>query len=254
MNQEPNFSKPISQLLTSGQFLNDHFKKWACHEISWQFGFNRKLWEYAFILQVLDYHGKLGQRGLGFGVGQEPIVPVMLRHGSNLLVSDLSDAEAQAKGWSAMKFDMNEDEKLRFRFIDMNAIPADLRDYDFLWSCGSLEHIGGLEYGLRFVENAMDCLKPGGIAVHTTEFNLTSNDATLDTHGLSFYREKDIVSLAESLKNSGFEIELNLTRGQRELDHLVFKEPPPWELSLKQDLFGYTITSIGLVIRKPIGL
>jgi hypothetical protein len=147
---------------------------------------------------------------------------------------------------------VDEGERLSFRFIDMNAIPADLRDYDFLWSCGSLEHIGGLEHGLRFVESAMDCLKPGGVAVHTTEFNLTSNGTTYDTPGLSFYREKDILRLVDSLKRKGFEIELNLTRGQRELDQLVFKEAPPWELSLKQDLCGYTITSIGLVIRKPV--
>lgn len=248
---EPSFSKPVWQLVTFRQFLDENFKRWACHELRYQFGFNRKLWEYAFILQALNDHGKLGKRGLGFGVGQEPIVPVMLRHGCELLVSDLSDADAQAYGWEAMKFDVDQGVKLSYRFVDMNEIPPDLRDYDFLWSCGSLEHIGGLKHGLRFVEKAMACLKPGGLAVHTTEFTLTSNDETCDTPALSFYREQDIVKLADSLRKQGYDLELNLSRGQHQMDRMLFEETPPWELSMRQDLCGHTITSLGLVIHKP---
>lgn len=249
-HHEPSFSRPVCQLLTFRQFLDPNFKKWAC-EIGWQFGFNRKLWEYAFILNALDLDGKLGGRGLGFGVGQEPTVPVMLRHGAQLLASDLADEEAQARGWLEMKFDVDAAGALTFRYINMNEIPGDLRNYDFLWSCGSLEHIGGLELGLKFIENAMACLKPGGIAVHTTEFTLTSNEETYESPALSFYREKDIRGLAERLRSAGCELEMNLTRGQHQLDQLVLEEYPPWELSLKEQLCGHTITSLGLVIHKP---
>ncbi len=50
-----------------------------------------------------------------------------------------------------------------FKTVDMNAIPDDLEGYDFLSSSCALEHLGSLENGLRFVENSMRCLKPGGV-------------------------------------------------------------------------------------------
>jgi hypothetical protein len=247
---QPSFEHPVSQLITATQFLEPAFKRWACQELGWQFGFNRKLWEYAYILNALEVHGKLGGAGLGFGVGRDPIVPVMLRHGARLVVTDLDDEEAQLHGWATMQVDSAGTDAVAFRFVNMNKIPGDLRDFDFLWSCGSLEHIGGLKQGLDFVENAMHCLRPGGIAVHTTEFTLSSNHKTFESPGLSFYRQRDIRDLAARLENSGYGIELNLTRGNHPLDGLVVPEPTPWELSLKAQLCGHTICSVGLIIRK----
>jgi hypothetical protein len=246
----PSFAKPVSQLATALQYVEPEFKRWACQELGWQFGFNRKLWEYAFILNALHVHGKLGGRGLGFGIGQEPTVNVMLRHGSTLVVSDLADEEAQARGWATMQLDLPAQSSLTFRFVNMNEIPSDLRDFDFLWSCGSFEHIGGLEQGLLFAENAMDCLKPGGIAVHTTELTLTSNEQTFESPGLSFYRQKDIESLAHKLRAKGCEISLNLTRGTHPLDQMVCDQKPAWELTLNESLMGHVITSVGIICRK----
>ena len=68
------------------------------------------------------------------------------------------------------------------RAADMAAIPPDLMlgGFDFVWSVCSLEHLGSLEAGERFVMAAMRCLKPGGIAVHTTEYNLDATGPTLE--------------------------------------------------------------------------
>ena len=162
-SQMPSFTRPVSQLIGANQFFEDSFKNWACKELGWQFGFNRKLWEYAFILNALSVHGKLGGRGLGFGVGRDPIVSVMLRHGGQLVVSDLSDEDAVARGWDTMDFNQEANQPLKLLSVDMNHIPSDLRSFDFSWSCGSLEHIGGLNHGLQFIENAMACLKPGAL-------------------------------------------------------------------------------------------
>jgi hypothetical protein len=67
---------------------------------------------------------------------------------------------------------------------------------------------------------------------------------------MSFYRERDIVELAQRLRRKGYMLELNLNRGDHEPDRIVFAEPPPRELSLKETLCGHTITSPVLVIRK----
>ena len=247
---QPSFEHPVSQLVTTSQFLEPAFKRWACQELGWQFGFNRKLWEYAYILNALAVHGKLGGVGLGFGVGREPIVPVMLRHGARLVLTDLADEEAQLHGWATMQFDLSGNDDVECRYVNMNSIPDDLRDFDFLWSCGSLEHIGGLEAGLRFVEAAMRCLRPGGVAVHTTEFTLSSNRETFESPDLSFYRQTDIEALAARLEKSGYGIDLNLTRGSHPLDGMTLAEPTPWELSLNAQLCGHTVCSVGLIVRK----
>ena len=71
------------------------------------------------------------------------------------------------------------DELVGFRPADMARLPADLLPggFDMVWSVCALEHLGKLDRGLAFVEAAMRCLKPGGIAVHTTEFDLDSKAA-----------------------------------------------------------------------------
>ena len=242
----PSFSAPVSQLVNANQFFEKSFKKWALDELGWQFGFNRKLWEYAYILNALDVHGKLGGYGLGFGVGTEPTIPVMLRHGARLVVTDLSAEEAQKGGWAAMQ--AGNRSGLESRVVDMNHIPADLRDFDFLWSCGSLEHIGGLQNGLQFVERAMSCLKPAGVAVHTTEFLYGGGSDTLDTPGMSFYRPSDIEDLADRLHLAGHKMKLNLTLGTHPLDAVVADTHAPWEIRIREAIAGYVITSVGLII------
>ena len=132
----------------------------------------------------------------------------------------------------------------------MNDIPNDLSGFDFLWSCDSLEHIGGLEHGLKFIENAMACLRAGGITVHTTEFTLASNEESMNLP-ICLFTEGDRQELTEQLCTIGYALDLNLTHGRHQLDQLVLDEPPPWEISLKEHLFNHTITSFGLFIHKP---
>lgn len=62
-----------------------------------------------------------------------------------------------------------------FQVCDMNDISPDLTDFDFNWSSCCFEHLGSLEAGMQFVVNAVEkTLRPGGVAVHTTEYNLLS--------------------------------------------------------------------------------
>ena len=248
----PSFGSPVSQLVNANQCLEDRFKKWACGELGWQFGFNRKLWEYAFILNALEMQGKLGGKGLGFGVGAEPTIPVMLRHGAKLVVTDLDEGDAQARGWTPLRLDGELGPSCVRRVVDMNSIPSDLRDFDFVWSCGALGHIGGLEAGLRFIEAAMNCLRPGGIAVHTTDFKYDGGAHTFESPNLSIYRQTDIEALAERLRAQGHRIYLNLARGTDPLDELVADEGTPWESRIREACSGHVATSVGLIIQRRL--
>ena len=86
---------------------------------------------------------------------------------------------------------------VKLRSVDMNSIPDDIEGYDFTWSACAFEHLGSIDKGLEFVKNSLKCLKPGGIAVHTTEFNASSDQNTLTSGPTVLFRKKDLELLGE---------------------------------------------------------
>jgi hypothetical protein len=255
-----------SRLCTQAQLSEPWFSEWI-----WSMGerprANRKAWEWAYIAHVLDSLDVLkpGQTGLGFGVGHDPLVPLFAARGVELMATDLDVATKQAQGWLAEDQhvdsldsetwpDICDAEQYRklvsTRAVDMRAIPNDIGKYDFCWSTCALEHLGSLPAGLEFVESSLSTVKPGGIAVHTTEYNVHSNDDTIETGPCVVYRERDIRALAERLEDAGHEVAaLDLSPGVGALDHYV--DLPPFELEacLKFQFGSYTLTSLALVIR-----
>ena len=121
------------------------------------------------------------EEGLCFGSGKEKLPSILVSQGHGIVCTDVPEQE----GMDWQTHDLNDlfypdlidrdtfERNVSFRPVDMNVIPDDLRDFDFLWSTGTLEHIGGHANGVRFVENAMECLRLGGIAVHSAEFTIT---------------------------------------------------------------------------------
>jgi len=263
---QPTLAQPASQLCTEGQFREPVYADW-CTELHETVMMHRKQWEFVYILQALQIHGKLqpGMRGLGFGCGKEPLAAVMAKRGCEVVATDLDAAAVVGKGWAesgqhaSQLEDLNargicEPEQFRslvsFRAQNMNEISPDLTGFDFVWSSCAFEHVGSIARGLQFVMNAMRCLKPGGIAVHTTEFNLTSNFTTLETPDLVIFRKHDIEHLVRQLERSGHEVQpLNLNPGSGELDRHVDLPPYKQEPHLRLMLDRYVTTSIGLIVR-----
>ncbi len=264
----PRFSSVTSQAATKEQMLEPVYAEW-CRRLNDLPNFHRKHWEYCFVLQALDQNGALrpGSKGVGFGVGKDPIVAYMASRGCFLTATDLDPETAHEAGWaetnqySQKLLDLNErgicsdrdlQDRVTLRNVNMNAIPEDLSrgDFDFTWSACAFEHLGSIELGLRFVENSLKCLKPGGIAVHTSELNVSSNDETLTAGGTVLFRKRDFEELAYRLKSQGHEIELNFHLGTQDFDR-HYDVPPYSEFThLKLELDRFITTSYGLVIRK----
>ncbi len=63
---------------------------------------HRKMWEWLFIAEALHEHGMLGpgHRGLGFGVGQEPLVAAFAAQGCDLVATDQPHELAVSSGWT----------------------------------------------------------------------------------------------------------------------------------------------------------
>ncbi len=141
---------------TQAQLQSPQFQEWAPRMDEEPMRMHRKPWEYFFIAQALHERGMLrpGSRGLGFGVGREPLVALFASLGCEIVATDLPTEEAHKGCWvdgvqhASSLEDLNgrgicgpEEfrEKVSFRFVDMRKLPDDLGTFDFLWSCCSLE-------------------------------------------------------------------------------------------------------------------
>ena len=257
-----------SKLCVYKDFQTDYYRHWIS-QMREEFTPRRKQWEFVAIVQALQERNFLGngKKGLGFAVGNEPLPSLFASFGCEIVATDQGFNPVSQKEWGETdqlckgKQALNEkgicppeqfDRLVEFREVDMNYIPEDLKQhkFDFIWSSCAFEHIGSIEKGLQFVQKSLDCLKSGGIALHTTEYNCTSNAGTLDLPNLVFYRRQDIDRLIAELEKQGHWVEpVNYDMGNEEPDLKVAK-PPYTEPHLKLEMGGYVATSLLLIIHK----
>lgn len=228
----------------------------------------RKEWEFVTIAQALSERGMLEQnrKGVGFGVGRELLPALFANHGCRVLATDKVDdcggvwhdhwpKNREALAYPAICSRDSFDANVTFERIDMNAIPRTITDYDFSWSCSSLEHLGSLQNGVEFLLRQMDCLKPDGWAIHTTEFNLFSNYGTLASPRTVLYRRCDIKQLEVELSRRGHSLAPVDFNPGSEIEDWFIAHPPfddaRKNLAHLRTLLGpYVCTSLLLIIQK----
>lgn len=257
----------ISELCKGQDFETPWYKHW-CKEFKETPRFHRKQWEFAFIMQALSERGciKENNNGLVFAVGTEPVPSVFAKLGCNILATDINPEEGVEKGWdngNQLCFGVEalnergicENEiflkRVKYRSVDMNAIPPELSGFDFNWSSCSFEHLGSLEKGFTFLKNQLRTLKPGGWSVHTTEYNISSNYETQENDNTVIYRQRDIERIVSELKHEGhFVEELDFSLGNMQQDFTIDFPPYQGEPHTRLMVDKYVTTSIGLIIRK----
>lgn len=267
--QTPSILPFRSESCSSHHFLLDAYGHWV-RQIQEQPVWHRKQWEFVYIAQALWERGLLceGSRGLGFGVGREPLVSLFASRGCKVVATDLGVAQAEEAGWVGSRehasglASLNErnianpetfDSLVSYRTCDMNAIDADLTDFDFCWSACCLEHLGSIGHGLDFIRNSLKTLRIGGVAVHTTELNLSSDEDTLDTGGTVLFRRPDLLQLYDALTASGHHVEPFLFhQGSAPVDGFV--DVPPYGQSphLRLQIADYASTSVGIIVRRGV--
>ena len=264
-----------SKLCTQDDFASDWLHFW-CREMLAAPIYHRKIWELCYVAQALFAEGMLatGRRGIAFGCGEEPLPSLFAKYGAVIIATDLDAPMPEAAVWRQTAQHAGAVEAIRradicadpgllanieFRPVDMNAIPAEFDGkFDFCWSTCALEHLGTLDNGLAFIENSLRTLKPGGVAVHTTEFTVTEGP-TIDNHPIVLYQRQHLERLAERLQAAGHQVaEFDFSPGNGILDRFVDLPPfhdnaligPQHYAHLKLLFDGYTCTSIGIVVRK----
>jgi hypothetical protein len=232
---------------------------------------HRKMWEFVFIVAAVEGFGlyRPGARGVGFGVGSEPLAAVFARGGLDVLATD-QPAE-RGKAWASTSQLMRDmaslshphivddaelSRRASVRAVDMNELPADLGEFDFAWSSCVIEHLGSPRHGLDFIRNSCDFLKPGGISVHTTELELVPRDETMDYGHMAVYRPDDLLNFGERMRAEGFEISLNLhvpmDAPEDRFISLPYQSALEDSSHLKLNIGDSVSTSFGIVVRKPL--
>ncbi len=266
-----------SKLCTQADIESEWLRFW-CGQLQIVPFYSRKIWEYGFVLQALWEGGQLrsGAQGLGFAVGTELTPAYFASRNIQVLATDLAEQDARSGDWAQtdqhaasleglLRPNLVRRERFlancRYRPVDMNAIPADLHgQFDFCWSMCSFEHVGSIEKGLEFVRNSVRCLKPGGIAVHTTEMNLETEGETVDHWGTVLFQPRHFAELSRRLAEDGHELlALDLDPGTGLLDRFI--DVPPYDFQphpamtfpaaphLRLTVDGFPVTSVGLIVR-----
>lgn len=255
-----------SKLCNEQDFKTEWFKN-CCAKLKEPFKYHRKLWEYCYIYQALLERGLLqpGKKGLGFAVGKEPLTAAFASHGCQITSTDLEFEKAQAQGWTSSNqhcnslADLNErgicephlfDSLVTFQYLDMNKVDNKIfNGFDFTWSSCAFEHCGSIDLGKKFIINQMTCLKPGGTAIHTTEYNLFSDEKTFETGPIVLFRKQDFEWMVDKLHALGHSISIDYTVGKGEIESIAAK-PTDTDYHLRLQFGGYITTSIGLIITK----
>jgi 2-polyprenyl-3-methyl-5-hydroxy-6-metoxy-1,4-benzoquinol methylase len=195
---------------------------------------HRKTWEWCFILQALEERGFLqpGKKGLGFACGNEPLPEIMREYGCEILATDGPDPG----DWAATG-----QHNASLPVLDMKEIPSEHDgQFDFVWSTCAMEHLGSLGAGIDFVWNSVKCLKPGGVAIHTTEANVSSEEDTISSGGVVLYRRKDFGYLPDGI---------DWSLGSDPMD--LFVDTPPWnDEHLKIKVGPYVSTCAAIILEK----
>lgn len=260
--EAPLMDRPVCQLCTAGQFDEPAFAEIA-QALALAPRLHRKVWEQVYIVSALATEGAIAEGRTAVALGGERARVAALLASRGMGVTVLGQAgrltPRETKDGLHLFYPeivhLDDFERLvRYAEADLRAAD-DLSalvgaGYDTLFTCGALHRLGRIEAALHMIEAAMALLRPGGIAVHTFDFNVGADEETLDTEEGCLPRRRDIEALILRLGAAGHEVlPLNLHPGHDEADGQV--DVPPFGLPhLKVEVQRHVASSIGLTIRK----
>ena len=116
---------------------------------------------------------------------------------------------------------------------------------------GVLRWLGSVAAAGDFVRRSLDALRPGGVATHTLDINLSSEADGGGVPGHLAFHRADLDALVLRLVRDGYEVlPVNLYPGHDAADAIV--DAPPGSLPHLKVLAGLaTVGSFGLAIRRP---
>ena len=256
-----------SAICRARDFYNEHFAAF-CRSIEHPLLIHRKLWEFAFVAWQLGELQALlrGNKGLGFGVGADQRLPALFaRLGCDVLATDMPPQMTEKKGRGADRRtkarnllfypeivdEQTFEERVRFDFLEAGSSDAGLRDCAFCWSCGYVDKLGSVANGLDFIVASVEkTLKIGGVACHTSELNISSNERTSEADGKVVLLRRDIEALIEKLESCGHEVRRLPFEAGLSLIDLLIDISPGADVHMKVRRDQFVSTSFGIAVRR----
>ncbi len=259
-----------SEVISEARFKEDNFFAWMNLLKEKPTLHNKQFQQYAIMeaANSVPIYDGTRRYAIGFGVGREPIPAALIQLGFDVIATDYLDGEIASQWKNTGELADNYEElnlrgiasakefaeHLRFRNLDMNILPAEYSNqFDFVWSSCSLGHIGGYQAGLDFIENSLKLLKPGGIALHTTELDASSFKDKYESSTLNFYKLKDLNEVIGRARAKGFSVSnIELPTKYRGVsEKYVVREPWAEKPHIRIEIYGREILSTALIFHRP---
>jgi len=266
------FAEGLGQI-ASARHVDDYEYQTSSQVLKESNLYHRKHWEWVYIYASAKRFGLLkpGKSALGFGVGREPLVSAFAAAGVQVLATDQPSETAGAwarTGQHSAKLkelhrpDVCGEEEFNrlvaFQAIDMTDLPTDLNRVDLAWSSCCFEHLGSPEAGYEFLRNSMELVAPGGVGLHTTEFDLSRFRPLLQTGSVTagdyvvFYRRHEIARIVRRLRAAGYQADIDWRVSKSHpMELQIDRVPYTHDPHMRVEVGNRVVTSIGLCIRKP---
>jgi SAM-dependent methyltransferase len=232
---------------------------------------HRKDWEWALGIKAMERFDKLNGNSvaIGIGTGREEILFHLTNKIKHVFATDLYDGKSW-RNFAPMDFGTETKKYAPIRYrenaltvIKMNGTKLEFKDdyFDIAFSFSSIEHFGGENHigGLKCMKEIERILKPGGVAVITTEYIINNKEHH------EFFNERtifsDLIDKLEKLKlveNLDLRLTTNTLCNVIDYDSAVYWDTSAndYDFKIKHPLVlirvnDILVTSVMLVFQKP---
>lgn len=223
---------------------------------------HRKDWEFAAVARLVRLEHP--ERVLVLAAGRERLVSWLAAQNVTVVATDQRAEGARAWVHSNQHSSTREDlyhpdlvsweqfaAHVTHEELDMTVdpVPEHLRSaFDLVYSLCAVEHVGTLERSKAIPVRFMASLRSGGLALHTTEFTLSSLDSTVMYGDPVIWRRQDVERVLDALIHEGHEVEPPCW----DAGPAIVDTPPfsPQREHVHLRLLEHTVTSYALIARR----
>jgi hypothetical protein len=214
-DKAPTLADPVTQVATAPQLREPVAGSWLARlRPKGKSGVEH--WRKVYTLQALRRYGVLEEGAVGLGFEPSPSgVPAALAAMRTSVVAAFPTRPGQQLDSNALKRDLGTrapcdrktfEDNVTAQIVPWRRIPDDLVNFDFLWSARANERLYSVAAAIRFVEDAMACLRPGGLAVHVMSYDLAPGGRSTPSTERILLQQSDVERIALTLVSRGHEV------------------------------------------------
>jgi hypothetical protein len=211
----PTLADPVTQVATAPQLREPVAGGWLARlRPKGKSGVEH--WRKVFTLQALRRYGMLEEGAVGIGFEPSPSgVPAALAAMRTKVVAAFPTRPGRQLAPAMLKRDpatrapcdrATFEENVTARIVPWRRISEDLVNFDFLWSGRANESLYSVAAAVQFVEDAMACLRPGGLAVHVMSYDLAPGGRSTPSTERIRLHQGDVERIALNLVSRGHEV------------------------------------------------